>query len=765
MMRRLLCAGLVLFASATAALAQFQQRPDELGVTTGGATGGLIQQTTPLPIPPTQSPVITNPVPPTQQQVQQLQQLQQQLQRQQQAQPAAKPAAEPAAAERNEFQEFIAASTGKKLPIFGFNLFEAPSTFAPVENIPVTGDYVIGPGDELLVRAWGQIDVDFRAIVDRNGMINIPRVGSIPVAGVRYQDLTSHVRTAVSRNFRNFELLVTMGQLRSVQIFVVGAARRPGAYTVSSLSTLVNAVFAAGGPSGHGSMRAIQLKRGNSTVTELDLYDLLLSGDKSRDVPLLPGDVIYFPPMGPLAAVAGSVNNSAIFELKGPTNVGKLLDLAGGLTTTAQTRQATLERIDDRKARSVDQFSLDYDGLKRPIKDGDLVSILSITPRFENAVTLRGNVAQPLRYPWREGLRVRDLIPEKEALITPDYYRRQNSTARVEAVTQGQLAADVRKLADEINWDYAVIERLNQGDLTTSLLPFNLGKAVLEGDPANNLPLQPGDVVTVFSKSDVSAPAMRRPVVVSLEGEFNYAGVYRALPGETLRQLVTRVGGITPQAYVFGAEFTRESTRKNQEERLKQAILQYEQDVQRAAATRARNVTSAEDAASLKAEAEAQQAAIGRLRTLKPTGRIVLELPETPTVADLPDIALEDGDRLLVPQRPGMVSVFGTVFNESAFLYRDDKNVSDYLAQAGGPRKEADKGSIYLLRADGSVISRRNGGLFVSSLDSTRPMPGDAIVVPEDLTRTTLTKDLKDWTQIFYQFGLGAAAIQVIRKQ
>ena len=147
------------------------------------------------------------------------------------------------------------------------------------------------------------------------------------------------------------------------------------------------------------------------------------------------------------------------------------------------------------------------------------------------------------------------------------------------------------------------------------------------------------------------------------------------------------------------------------------------------------------------------------------TGRIVMELSENPNVADLPDIALEDGDRLLVPQRPGMVSVFGTVFNESSFLYRDDKNVSDYLAQAGGPRKEADKGSIYLLRADGSVISRRNSGLFVSSLDSTRPMPGDAIVVPEDLTRTTLTKDLRDWTQILYQFGLGAAALRVIRNR
>jgi protein involved in polysaccharide export with SLBB domain len=764
----LVLTGLLLVAAAPS-FAQFgqQQRQDDLGImsvpsTAGGTPGsGPIQQTTPVPIPPVQSPAIIN-APQVQPNIQQL--LQQQQRQQAQPAPARAPAPE-AAAERNEFQDFITASTGKRLPIFGVNLFEAPSTFAPVENIPVTPDYAIGPGDELLVRAWGQIDVDYRAVVDRNGMINIPRVGSIPVAGVRYQDITSHVRTAVSRNFRNFELMVTMGQLRSVQIFVVGHARRPGAYTVSSLSTLVNAIFAAGGPAAHGSVRAIQLKRGNSVVTEFDLYELLLAGDKSKDTPLLPGDVIYFPPMGPLAAVAGSVNNPAIFELKGPTNVGKLLDLAGGLTTTAQTRQATLERIDDRKTRSVDQFDLDYDGLRRNIKDGDLVSILAILPRFENAVTLRGNVATPLRYPHRPGMRIRDLIPDKEALITPEYYRRKNLAVRVDTVTQGGLSSEVRRLSEEINWDYAVIERLNPNDLTTSLIPFNLGKAVLENDAANNLALMPGDVVTVFSKTEVAAPAARRPVVVSLEGEFAFAGVYQAQPGETLRQLVTRVGGLTLEAYIFGAEFTRDSTRRNQEERLKQAIVQYEQDFQRAAAARARNVTSAEEAASLKAEAEAQQATVVRLRTLRPTGRIVLELPEEPNIADLPEIALEDGDRLLIPQRPGMVSVFGTVYNESSFLYRPEKNVLDYLAQAGGPRKEADQGSIYVLRADGSVISKRGAGFLISSLNSMRPMPGDAIVVPEDLTRTTLTKDLKDWTQIFYQFGLGAAALQVIRNR
>jgi polysaccharide export outer membrane protein len=683
------------------------------------------------------------------------------------------------APERNEFQEFIAKSTGQVLPMFGYNLFEgAPSTFAPVENVPVTPDYVIGPGDELLIRAWGQIDIDYRAVVDRNGMINIPRVGSITVAGIRYQDLTKFIRTAVSRNFRNFDLLVTMGQLRSIQVFVVGYAKRPGAYTVSSLSTLVNALFAAGGPSLAGSMRAIQLKRGDKVVTDMDLYDLLLAGDKSKDAKLLPGDVIYIPPIGPLAAVRGSVNNPAIFELKGPTSLGTLMGYAGGLATTAQSKQVTVERIDNRSGRIVQQFDYDAAAAQRPAKDGDLVSVLAILPKFENAVTLRGNVATPLRYPWHAGMRIRDLIPDKDALITPQYYQRKNLAVRTDVdqqgqpiqevrsstiVTQGKLAADVRNLADEINWDYAVIERLNKSDLTTSLIPFNLGKAVLENDPTQNLPLNPGDVVTVFSKTDVVAPATRRPVVVQLEGEVTYAGVYQATAGETLRQLVTRVGGVTPRAYLFGAQFTRESTRKSQEERLAQAINQMQQDVQRAAAERARNVTSAEEAAALKPEAEAQKAFLERLRALKPTGRIVLELPEKPTVADLPDIVLEDGDRLFVPQRPSMVSVYGTVFNESSFLYRSDKTVADYLGQAGGPKKEADKSSIYVLRADGSVVSNRESGYIVASLNSLHVMPGDAIVVPEDYTRTTWTKDLKDWTQIFAQFGLGVAALQVIK--
>lgn len=488
-----------------------------------------------------------------------------------------------------------------------------------------------------------------------------------------------------------------------------------------------------------------------------------VQADKSKDASLLPGDVIYFPPAGALAAVSGNVKNPAVYELRGPASVVALLDYAGGLTTTAQVKEVTIERIENRDRRVVDKFSLDAGGMARTVRDGDLVSVYPISPRFDNAVTLRGHVALALRHPFKEGMRVSDLIPDKEALITRDYFHRKNQAVQRDSVGSGELAASVRRLYDEINWDYAVVERLNREDLSTTLVPFDLGRVVLEGDAVHNLPLQPGDVVTVFSKNDVRAPAQRRAVVVRLEGEFRHAGVYQAMQGETLRQLILRVGGLTEQAYLFGTEFTRESTKKQQEERLRQAIIQFEQDLQRAAASRARNVTSSEDAQTLKAEAEAQASILTRLRRLEPTGRIVLELPEEPTLASLPDLPLEDGDRVVVPHRPAMVSVFGSVYNEAAFVHRPEKTVTDYVDQAGGPKREADAKRMFLVRADGSVIGNDGGWFRSGRLSGMKPLPGDSIVVPEDLYRTTFTKNLKDWTQIFYQFGLGAAALKVIR--
>jgi protein involved in polysaccharide export with SLBB domain len=536
-------------------------------------------------------------------------------------------------------------------------------------------------------------------------------------------------------------------------------------------------------------MRSIQLKRGNRVVTDFDLYDLILSGDKSKDVPLLPGDVIYIAPVGQLVAVAGSVNVPAVYELKQSTVLFDLIRWSGGLATTAAGQKATVERIENHKTRTVEEFTLDMTGLSRPIRDGDLVTVYTLVPRFDNAIALRGNVAQPGRFPWREGMRVRDLIPDREALLSREYWLKHNqvvgfeesgSDGRPQAESASAKAAaprqaprpndtlriitEIRPSQLEVNWDYALVERINREDLTTALIPFNLGKAVIAGDADSNVLLQPGDIVTVFSKEDIRVPISRQTQYIRLEGEFNSSGVHQIAPGETLKQLVARVSGLAPNAYLFGAQFTRESTRLQQEKTLEDALNRLEKDIQRFNALRAQNVTSPEDAASLKQQAENQQALLARLRKIRPIGRIVLELPEAAQPKDLPDMPLEDGDRFIVPSPPSMVSVFGSVYSESSFIYKPDKRVVDYLTQAGGPTKGADEGSIYVLRADGSVKSRRQEGFFTASLDRSHLMPGDSIVVPEELDRTTITRALKDISQIFYQFGLGAAAVKVIRQ-
>ena len=708
--------------------------------------------------------------------------------------------------QRNEFQEFVLQATGRDLPMFGYNLFEEElSTFAPLDRVPVPSDYVIGPGDEILVRAWGQIDVDVRATVDRNGRIYIPKVGAINVAATRYQDLDARVRSSVARVFRNFDLVVTLGELRSIQVFVVGQVRKPGSYTVGSLSTLVNALLVSGGPTTKGSLRRVQLKRGNKVVTEFDFYDLLMKGDKSRDAQLLPGDVIFVPPIGPLAAISGSVNVSGIFELQKNQKLEDLMAMAGGLSTSAAGQKVALERIFDRKNRVVEELTLDQTGLSRVLADGDVVNVFTLSPRLINAVTLRGNVATPLRFEWKEGLRIGDIIPERSMLVVPDYWLQRNRAGRpqswlleeqdsteiktdasgrrtdiaqvrkrerdkdaaddqnVERRDTAKVRRGVKRPGAEVNWDYAVVERLNPLDYSTILIPFNLGSAIVDKASEHNLKLEPGDIVTIFSKEDIRGPQAGQSKFVRLEGEFQTAGVYQIEPGETLRQLLARVGGMTPNAYLFGSEFTRDSTRAQQQEKLDESLGRLEVEMQRSGVRRSQGVTAPEDAQALQAEVKAQQALLAKLRTLRASGRIVLEVKsDAKSLKDSPDMILEDGDRLLIPPRPSTVSVFGSVYNQNSYIYRQGKQVGDYLAQAGGPTKDADKSSLYLLKADGTVISRRQDGWFRNSFNGERLNPGDSIIVPEDLEKLSWTKEVKDWTQIFYQFALGVVGLKVL---
>ena len=671
-----------------------------------------------------------------------------------------------------ESQLMVSDSVGKMLPIYGASLFrQPPSTFAPVENVPVPADYVIGPGDELYVRLWGQLNVELRVTVDRNGQVFVPKVGPISVAGVHVSQLDVHFRQQIERIYRNFDLTVTLGKLRSIDVFFVGEARRPGTYTISSLSTLVNAIFAAGGPAPQGSMRHIQLKRDGQIITEFDLYDLLSKGDKSKDVALLPGDVIYVPPAGPQVAVAGSVNTPSIYELKdGKTSLADVIELAGGLNTVADGSKATIERIDQRQIRSVTEFSLDAKGQQEMVKDGDIVRILSIVPRFENAVTLRGNVANPGRYPWHAGMKIRDLLPNKDMLLTRNYWQSQNALVSgagtqyekpaQSKADQESLRTEVKLNAPEINWDYAVIQRLNPVDLSTTLIPFSLGKAVLEHDEANNLELQAGDVVTVFSQHDISVPTKRQTMFVRVEGEVRVPGIYRIQQGDTLRDLLERAGGFTENAYVYGMQFTRESARLEQQASLNRIAAEMEAQIHEKSIANTR--TNPENAAAIAAQTESQRGLLEQLRSAKASGRIVLQLrPRDTGLAAVPRVVLEDLDRVLVPPRSQVVSVVGSVFNQSSFLYRKGATVGYYIRAAGNGNAIADLRRALLVRADGSVIGHKTSVFFGESFESIHVLPGDAIVIPAKLQSGGFSKAMRDWLLVASQASIAAAVIAI----
>jgi protein involved in polysaccharide export with SLBB domain len=685
--------------------------------------------------------------------------------------------------EPSEFQKFIADNTGKLLPIFGSEFFKnTPSTFAPISNAPVPSDYPLGPGDELMIRGWGTIDIDYRATIDRNGTISIPTIGNVPLAGVKAGDAQNVIRAAVARLYKGVTVNVTFGQLRAITVYVVGQANRPGTYTVSSLSTLVTALFASGGPNANGSMRHVQVKRGGKTVVELDLYSFIAKGDKSADIKLLDGDTIYIPPAGGFVALVGKVNSPAVFELKnnGET-IESLLGFAGGLPVVADPRRAFLERIDPNKSRprSVEEFALNVVGLQRPLKNGDVLNVTSITPDFSNAVVLRGNVDQPVRAPFKQGMRVSDLIPSREYLITRESTKRQNNVVATgdfdkdAAEAADKIAARIGGLIVPVNWDYAVVERVNRTDLSVKLIPFNLGAVFTNPNGPDNVQLQPGDTVTIFSQDDVAVPMDKRQVFVRVEGEVKVPGVYQMTAEDTLQSLIAKAGGPTSNAYLFGTGFYREEVKKEQQANLQRAAdrletqLRSEQSRQLANLRGGNSIEAAALTAQFESERRTVEERIARFRKLQPTGRIAFGLdPNERSFARLPQITLQNGDRLVVPSKPAFVHVFGAVNVEASPLWKPNSRVKDYLMLAG-TTSDSDVDNAFVLRVDGTVVASDSQSWFFGKIGGLEVMPGDTIVVPEKLDKQTawtkFTQGAREWTQILANFGLGVAAIKVLK--
>ena len=785
-----------------------------------------------------------------------------------------KDAAQPPAAEQIkvmltdeiEFQRFVLSATGQFLKLYGYDLFATQGNFSAVQAAPVPAGYVLGPGDELVVQVNGLVEINERFVIDREGRVLVPKVGPLNLAGVSLSQAEKVFSAHLGKVYRNFTVNITMGRLRSIEVFLVGQARQPGKHLVSGLSSLINALFETGGPNGNGSLRAIEVRRQGKKIASVDMYAFLSQGDNSADVQLMAGDIIYIPPAGPRAALLGTINAPAIYELRSKETISNLLNMTGGLPTLAAPQKAQLERVEASRdiARYVEDFALDQKGLNLELKAGDILTVFQISPQIANVVTLQGNVASPLRYTFRPGMRISDLLNDKRLLIPGSYWLQINqgaitgnysrpevnldyatvqrldpATLRTKTVAfnlakaiakdkvenlelmsgdivtvyrpddagaetensvtvVGDVVGGTRRfvwrpdfainniipssqwlidyysywqrdltlnLRNNINWDYAQVIRRVPVTLGSRAITFNLGNAVRDASATDNVKLEPGDLVKLFTTAQLPLPIGKRIQMVTLSGEVNIPGSYQLLPGETLPQLVDRVGGLSPQAYLFGTELSRDSVRARQQENLDTLIRRLESQSQAQAGTLLANRTGADSAAILQQQQAQLKSQIERLKTFKSNGRVSLELsPNSQSLADLPALPLEDGDHILVPSRPGFVSALGSVNNENVFIYKPGKTVADVIKSAG-LTEDAEPDHAFVLRADGSIVARMDhGGFFGIGFDSLAVMPGDTVVVPAQMDRESrynaFIRGFKDWTQILSNLGLGVAAFK-----
>jgi protein involved in polysaccharide export with SLBB domain len=531
----------------------------------------------------------------------------------------------------SEFEQFVKSELGRPLPRFGANLL-LPSNrdYAVPSTATIPPSYVLNIGDIVAISMSGSIEGSVAKKIGTDGKIYLPRVGAIALAGVRYGDLKSVISTAIGTQFRGYTVNVGVSHLRGIRVYVTGFANNPGAYTVNSLSTMVNAVLAAGGPSSGGSFRSVKLYRNNELISNFDLYSFILGGDKSKDAILQNQDVLVIPPVGEQVAITGSVNTEAIYEAKPGETLTRLLTYAGGTNNLADTSRLMLYRYTDFNSVGVQEISRDA-ALTTLAKGGDIVQILS----------------------------------------------------------EGSLIRSIAK----------------------------------------------------------------QSILVRIEGEVNTPGSYYVPADTTLSDVISKAGGLSSRAFVFGTRFQRTSVRKQQRVGVDEAINQLEFSLAASPLSADQSINTGERTAQL----AGAHAVVDKLRTIEPDGRMVLDI--SPTANTLSgDFVLENNDSIIIPSRPSTVGVFGAVYQPASFLMdaSHPMSVSSYIERAGGTVRYADTKSIFVVHANGAVVSSNHGAT------KGNVIPGDVIFVPIKTQSSSVWAKIQQISSILFQFGFSAAAFKTI---
>jgi len=715
---------------------------------------------------------------------------------------------------------------------FGYDLFSgSPTTFAPATEIPVPQNYVLGPGDTIKIFTYGNESQNRDYVVDREGVININKIGPVVVAGMNFSEVKQAIDDRFSTQLIGVKTSVTLGELRSVRIFVLGEAKRSGSYTVSSLSTITNALFVSGGIKDIGSLRNIQLKRKGRTVSTLDLYDLLLKGDTSKDVPLQPGDVIFIPTVGNLVSIAGNVKRPAIYETKKEHHLSDFVKLAGGLLPNANIDDMKITRIESNKTRRI--LSVDYstkNGKDTRVKSGDIIEVNEVLAEIQNSVLLQGHVKRPGARAYKKGMKILDLI------------------------------GSVQALKNKVDLDYALVRRLVPPANKVKVISFNLRTALTVPDSIDNLSLQALDTVYVFElggkRETIIGPLIKeleqqsgngdalkqvtvsgrikvpgsypleknmgvsdliiaggnltdaayrleaeitrdeldekseivvRHIKVDLKklldgdssadvilrsrdrlhikevpnwsgnnsieilGEVQFPGEYSIKSGETLGQVLQRAGGLNASAFPEGALFIRESLQEKEAKYLLTLADRLEKDIAL--------LSIENDSAAV----ETGQSLLKQLREAEAIGRLVIDLNAvTANVGnELKDVFLQNGDKLFVPEKTQEVTVVGEVQFPTSHLFDGNSSREAYLSKSGGFTSKADEKRVYIVRANGSVVTSERATWF-SQRYYNNIQPGDTIVVPLDADRVRPLTLWTSVTQILSQIGIFAASANAV---
>ncbi len=737
----------------------------------------------------------------------------------------------------------LVADEQEALAPFGYAMFEGRgSSFAPPANMPVPTEYVLGPGDSLRMSLVGGQNRKLTLELDRNGEVSVPDLGVVALAGMRFEEAKAELEAQVAEQMIGVRAHVTMGSVRTMRVFVLGEAKQPGSYVVSGLSTLTNALVSSGGISRVGSLRRIQLKRAGEIVATLDLYDLLLRGDTQSDVRLLPGDVIFIPPIGPTVGITGAVRRPAVYEMSANESAARdvttLVQLAGGFRPDADPAMAVVERISAQRNRTV--LNVDLSGTAGfRLHTGDLVRVPAIRPTMTAAVSLDGHVHRPGAMGFVSGMRLTDAISSIEDLkpdadlhyvlirreavsdrhvevVSADLseaWARPDSAANVRLAardriivfdTGGTRASAIASLLSEMRRQATAAAPtrivnirgsvkapgeypLEQGMRVSDLLRAGggladsayLGRAELTryasddgerrdvelmgvelnairaGDANADVELRPFDIVLIKE-----VPQWSEAQTIRLVGEFRFPGAYPITRGETLDSVIARAGGFTELAFLDGSVYSRDELRVREQKQLDLLAERMRHDLIAFALQANRGIASGAASAQGGQVAAIGEGLLQQLKSTRAVGRLVLDLKSSATADAAPErkLFVKDGDTLYVPRIAQEVTVVGEVQNTSSHLYNPALGRDDYVRMSGGASPEADAGRIYVIRANGEVVSKNSSHWFSRSA-APEIRPGDSIVVPLNTDRALSLPLWTSVTTILYNIAITLAAI------